>query len=130
MLQVNTEINHVKKNVHPLCMDGRECIRWITCGNKAGLAAVEAVEGGDGKAGNHPRIDVAADSVGAPEWAPPPGGVRWHHAVMNLPRTAVEFCDAFRGVFDPSVWKGQLPLVHCYTFQKRETEAGALLCVP
>jgi hypothetical protein len=44
---------------------------------------------------------------------------------MNLPASAVEFLDAFRGAFDPQAWAGrQLPLVHVYTFMKGEGEAG------
>ena len=120
-LQVNADINRVRKNIHPLCMDGRDCIRWVTSGRKEGLAAAQATSGGDEKGGGQ-----CGDALVATEWAPPSRGLLWHHAVMNLPRTAVEFCDAFQGAFPPSVWKGQLPLVHCYTFQKSETEAGAL----
>jgi tRNA (guanine37-N1)-methyltransferase len=56
----------------------------------------------------------------------PPDGVLWNHSIMNLPGAAVEFCDAYRGAFNQRVWRGRLPMVHCYTFQKRETEAGAV----
>lgn len=59
------------------------------------------------------------------DWSRPDQGLVWHHAVMNLPRTAVSFCDAFAGTFKAGTWPGQLPLVHCYTFQKSETDAGA-----
>ncbi len=57
-------------------------------------------------------------------FAPPAQGVVFQHAVMNLPASAVEFVDAFRGAFDPAVHKGRLPLVHCYMFKRAaETEA-------
>jgi len=48
------------------------------------------------------------------------------HFVMNLPATAIEFLDAFRGLFkgreaqitQPKV---QLPMIHCHCFSKSET---------
>ena len=53
------------------------------------------------------------------------GAVAFDHAIMNLPASAIEFLDAFRGAFDRVAWEGQLPLVHCYCFQRKdETQAG------
>lgn len=44
---------------------------------------------------------------------------------MNLPVSAIEFLDAFRGAFDRAAWEGPLPCVHCYCFQRKdETQAG------
>jgi tRNA (guanine37-N1)-methyltransferase len=61
-----------------------------------------------------------------------PGGLVWHHAVMNLPASALSFVDAFVGAFDPNVWGSRpLPLVHLYTFKPpSETEAGEGHCLP
>jgi len=50
---------------------------------------------------------------------------RISHFVMNLPDSAIEFLDAFQGVFaEPElreVYEGRMPMVHCHCFT-REVE--------
>lgn len=38
------------------------------------------------------------------------------HVIMNLPASALQFLDAFRGRILKKHWKGPLPLIHCYCF--------------
>ncbi|KAF6261234.1 Met-10+ like-protein-domain-containing protein [Scenedesmus sp. NREL 46B-D3] len=103
-LALNVQLNRVGAQVLPFNMDGRQFVRLLL-----------ATPGGP--------VPAAIP----PGFRPPPGGVLFQHAVMNLPASAVEFLDAFRGAFDPASWAGrQLPLVHVYTFMKSETEADVI----
>ncbi|KAE9608386.1 putative tRNA (guanine(37)-N(1))-methyltransferase [Lupinus albus] len=38
------------------------------------------------------------------------------HVIMNLPASAIQFLDAFRGLIQRKYWKGPLPWIHCYCF--------------
>lgn len=43
------------------------------------------------------------------------------HVIMNLPASALQFIDSFRGLIRRKYWKGSLPWIHCYCFM-RSTE--------
>eukprot|EP00803_Ostreobium_quekettii_P008064 evm.model.scf_392.4 EVM.evm.TU.scf_392.4 scf_392:17480-19531(+) len=89
-LKENIVQNRVQKKVHAFNLDGREFVKAL-CGY-SGTASKEFGE-------DYKQLV-------------------FDHVIMNLPSTAVEFLDAFRFAFSPQHWRGHLPTVHCYTFQK------------
>ncbi|KAL8133045.1 hypothetical protein AgCh_008488 [Apium graveolens] len=40
------------------------------------------------------------------------------HVIMNLPASALQFIDSFRGLIRRKYWKGSLPWIHCYCFMR------------
>lgn len=109
-LEWATDKNKVGQYVKAFCRDGREFIRWATATLPASRRTVMETVKEKGK----PPIKT---SLKEPE--------TFDHYVMNLPKTAVEFLDAFRGLhqgrealFEPYTSR-KLPKVHVYLFTER-----------
>ncbi|XP_031094734.1 tRNA (guanine(37)-N1)-methyltransferase 2-like [Ipomoea triloba] len=66
------------------------------------------------KRGSNKRMRISEPSVANP-WE------HVDHVIMNLPASALQFLDAFRGLIERRYWKGSLPWIHCYCFM-RSTE--------
>lgn len=102
--------NKVDQYVEGYCKDGRDFIRWATDTLPASRRFVVDTTKQKGK----PPIKT---NLKEPE--------TFDHYVMNLPKTAVEFLDAFRGLyygkealFEPHT-RGKLPMIHVYLFTER-----------
>lgn len=96
----------------------------------------------------HTTLDPSAEVIDASSTLPitplpssPPTPRRLvNHFVMNLPNTAIEFLDAFRGLYIPlrqlegaseaidAAGEDNLPMVHCYCFTRAIDGAEQDLC--
>lgn len=87
-------------------------------GKKGTKAATTPTPSTETKSETEPTSEATTSST--------PAFKTFDHFVMNLPATAIEFLDAFRGLFkgreaqitQPKV---QLPMIHCHCFSKSET---------
>ncbi|KAF9370172.1 tRNA(m(1)G37)methyltransferase [Podila verticillata] len=133
----NAKLNKIQNNLHIYNMDGREFIRKaVEDLEKNGYRPANMVmpTNNKGKKDTKAATTPTPSTVTKPETEPTsevstsstPAFKTFDHFVMNLPATAIEFLDAFRGLFkgreaqitQPKV---QLPMIHCHCFSKSET---------
>ncbi|XP_052727648.1 tRNA (guanine(37)-N1)-methyltransferase 2 isoform X2 [Vigna angularis] len=51
------------------------------------------------------------------------------HIIMNLPASALQFLDSFRGLIQKKYWKGCLPWIHCYCFIRATETPETIIAV-
>ncbi|KAK7255978.1 hypothetical protein RIF29_29407 [Crotalaria pallida] len=51
------------------------------------------------------------------------------HVIMNLPASAIQFLDAFRGLIQRKYWKGPLPQIHCYCFIRATETPESIIAI-
>ncbi|KAL5042644.1 hypothetical protein BDW71DRAFT_200404 [Aspergillus fruticulosus] len=118
VMQDAVKRNKVFKFVTPFNQDGRNFIRWSARALQKWDPVTVTIQ---------PRTKRTRDASGQTKETQPPPEVYtrpkvFHHYVMNLPGNALEFLDAFIGVyagreelFAPHT-EEQLPMVHVYCF--------------
>ncbi|PCH34211.1 guanine-N(1)--methyltransferase [Wolfiporia cocos MD-104 SS10] len=128
-LSKNVEDNKISDLVRASCEDGRDFIRAVF--ERALDNPIPPPKTSKAQAKRGRKIDAEAPTTSTPLPRPPPLRRRVTQFSMNLPDTAIEFLDAFRGVLSGArerelsgVYEGALPMVHCYCFT-RELEPEA-----
>ncbi|GMP59993.1 hypothetical protein CsSME_00023044 [Camellia sinensis var. sinensis] len=139
-LEINAEINKVNDLVCAYNMDARKFIRQLMAvpasevDKKSDVPILEApakccVQANGGKESQDIKLAAdrlrrgtnkrmrGSDSFNTKPWE------HLNHIIMNLPASALQFLDAFRGLIQRRYWKGSLPWIHCYCFMRaNETE--------
>lgn len=115
----NIELNKVSQFVVPMKMDGRQCIRSSLSILNTRADSEGVIKLGDGsrsrkKGRPGPNSQKCSRMITIPR--------HFKHYIMNLPATAIEFLDAFRGLYLTQEKATQLPTIHVHCFTKFSDE--------
>ncbi|KAJ2079796.1 tRNA(m(1)G37)methyltransferase [Coemansia sp. RSA 988] len=116
----NVRLNKVQARVRTFNKDGRDFIR------KAFTEYYQVAKGGTLSIPALPKKNTTNLGATAKEQAIPITSKSFDHVVMNLPAIAIEFLDAFRGLFRHIAGENDkdeplnLPLIHVHCFTKSE----------
>nr|GAT57463.1 predicted protein [Mycena chlorophos] len=129
-LEINVENNRVSSAVRVSCLDGREFIRTAAAGL---IAHPLPAYTGPKKSKTQEAADQRRAQKLRPSSPTPAGPLRNRiaHFVMNLPDSALQFLDAYRGILcTPGTREvypddASLPMIHCHCFTREIDPAAA-----
>ena len=127
-LKENIEMNKVTHRVIPYNMDGREFIKKASeelNSSDAWDSLLHAAPKKDQQPKNQHTSQRASKKQKQLDLVTRPDGfLLFDHFVMNLPATAMEFLDEFKGIYDGKQQlipdDKNLPVIHCHCFSRAE----------